>query len=122
MAQITRYSDAFKMEVVQQIESGRFSIHQAKVHYGIPGSGTVANWLRRFGKLHLLSKVIRVEMPDQRDKMSSLEAENKRLKLLLADKLLERDIAIAELEVICEELGLNPVELKKKLGLKLLKK
>lgn len=122
MAQITRYSDAFKMEVVQQIESGKMSIYQARVHYGIPGGGTVSNWLRRFGKLHLLSKVIRVEMPDQRNRMKSLEEENKRLKLLLADKLLERDIAVAELEVICEELGLDLAELKKKLGLKSLKK
>jgi hypothetical protein len=63
-----------------------------------------------------------VEKPDQRDRMKSLEAENKRLKLILADKLLERDIAVAELEVICEELGLDLVELKKKYGLKSLKK
>jgi transposase len=122
MAYITRYSDAFKLEVVQQIESGRLSIYQARVHYGIPGGGTIANWLRRFGKLHLLSKTIRVEKPEQRDRMKSLEAENKQLKLLLADKLLERDIAVAELEVICEELGLDLVELKKKYGLKSLKK
>lgn len=54
--------------------------------------------------------------------MKQLEAENKRLKLILADKLLERDIAVAELEVICEELGLDLVELKKKYGLKSLKK
>lgn len=122
MAYITRYSDAFKLEVVQQIESGKLSIYQARVHYGIPGGGTIANWLRRFGKLHLLSKTIRVEMPEQRDRMKQLEAENKRLKLILADKLLERDIAVAELEVICEELGLDLVELKKKYGLKSLKK
>jgi len=122
MTQITRYSDAFKLEVVQQIESGKFTIYQAKIHYGITGGATIANWLRRFGKLHLLSNIIRVEKPDQRDRMKSLEAENKRLKLILADKLLERDIAVAELEVICEELGLDLVELKKKYGLKSLKK
>ena len=122
MKQFTRYSDAFKLEVVQQIETGKLTISQARVVYGIPGGSTISQWIRRFGKLHLLPKIIRVEKPEQRDRMKTLEAENKRLKLILADKLLERDIAVAELEVICEELGLDLVELKKKYGLKSLKK
>ncbi len=34
---VVRYSISFKMQAIEDIESGRFSIHSAHVHYGIGG-------------------------------------------------------------------------------------
>ncbi len=48
---ILRYSDAFKRQVVEDLESGRFaSARAAGVNHGIEGATTVRGWARRLGK------------------------------------------------------------------------
>ena len=43
-----RYSEAFKLQVVNDLESGKLgSITEASRHYGITGSTTVNTWLAR---------------------------------------------------------------------------
>jgi transposase-like protein len=45
-----RYSEAFKQQVIMEIESGRFaSTNEASEAYGIKGNTTVSNWLRQAG-------------------------------------------------------------------------
>ena len=57
-----RYSEAFKIEVIKELESGKFSsISEASRHYEIPGGNTLKDWLKKYGRNHLLPKVIRVE-------------------------------------------------------------
>jgi transposase-like protein len=69
---VQRYSQAFKRQVVDDIESGRFaSIAAASLHHGIAGKNTVRNWVLRLGKNHLLAKVVRVEKPDEASQLSS---------------------------------------------------
>lgn len=52
-----RYSEAFKIEVVTAIESGKFkSLNAAAQTYGVGAMTTVANWVRQYGKAHLLKK------------------------------------------------------------------
>ena len=43
------YSLSFKLQVVQEIENGELSVNGARLKYGIQGSFTVTNWLRKFG-------------------------------------------------------------------------
>jgi transposase-like protein len=98
---ITRYSEAFKLKVVSEIESGKFSIHEAKKIYQITGGQTVRDWMKKYGKGHLVSKIIRVEMKNEKDRLKQLEAENRQLKELLATKdlhnlLLEKLIESAD--------------------------
>ena len=53
---IVRYSDAFKIQVVSELESGKFKcIFEARKRYAIRGVGTVENWIRKYGKNHLLN-------------------------------------------------------------------
>ncbi len=43
---IVRYSMSFKQQVVEELESDRFSnISEVQKHYGIAGTTTVRNWL-----------------------------------------------------------------------------
>ncbi|MGB8928864.1 MAG: IS3 family transposase [Pantoea agglomerans] len=45
------YSLSFKLSVVEQIEKGEMTWPQAQDRYGIQGSSTVLNWLRKYGHL-----------------------------------------------------------------------
>ena len=72
---IVRYSDAFKIQVVSELESGKFKcIFEARKRYAIRGVGTVENWIRKYGKNHLLNKVVRVETTTERDQMKAMKA------------------------------------------------
>lgn len=44
------YSMSFKLQVVREVESGELSVGGAAKKYGIQGSHTVTQWLRKFGK------------------------------------------------------------------------
>jgi len=113
--QIIRYSSSFKQQVVSDIESGRFcSIGAAKEHYGIRGSATIPLWLRKYGRNHLCAKIVRVEMPDEKDHIRELKKQIKHLQQLLGRKEAENALSEAFLEIACEELGEDVEEFKKK--------
>lgn len=85
--EVVRYSISFKQQVVAELEQG-LGIEELKRKYGITGGQTIQYWVRKFGKQALLSKVVRVETMEERDRIQALESEIKRLKLALADSLL----------------------------------
>lgn len=93
-ATITRYSKAFQQKVVTEIESGKLTIAQARKIYDIKGYGTIHYWLRKFGKNHLIAKVVRIEMKDEQDKLKELERHQRQLESALAQ---------AHLKIICLE-------------------
>src|ERR1035438_3257180 len=57
-----RYSEAFKMEVVRELEAGGLAFEDIAMKYGINGKGTVPRWVRQYGN-GTRGKVIRVESP-----------------------------------------------------------
>jgi len=71
---IHHYSLAFKQKVVSEIESGKFTLSQAYKYYDIPGSSTIQRWIKKFGKNHLLAKVVRIEMPNERNRIQVMKA------------------------------------------------
>ena len=79
-----RYSESFKLHVVSEIESGQVTIGGARRRYGISGGETIQKWLRRYGKNHLLGKVVRVEKPEEKDRIKELEAKIRELESVLA--------------------------------------
>src|ERR1700739_1438495 len=90
---LKRYSISFKQKVVKEIEQEGLGLMEAKRRYGIGGAETINLWLRKFGKQHLLNRVIRVETKGEKDRVLELEKEVKKLKLALADSYLARDCA-----------------------------
>ena len=105
---IIRYSEAFKHQVLQEIESGTLTIASAREKYRIRGAQTIQSWARKYASFGILPKIIRVESPNERDQIKDLKAQIKQLKHALAD---------VTLEVICEQRGLDVEEVKKKAGL-----
>lgn len=79
-----RYSPAFKRKVVDEIESGKYTVGEVRKIYDIWGSDTIDRWLKQFGREHLLSRVIRVEMKDEKDKLKELERQKRELESALA--------------------------------------
>ena len=56
-----RYSSAFKQKVISEIESGELTIAEARKIYDIKSSPTIYIWLRKYGKNHLINKVVQVQ-------------------------------------------------------------
>src|SRR6187399_3106075 len=79
-----RYSISFKQKVIKEIEGGKITKSEARKLYGIGGSGTVEKWIRKIGKLHLLNKIVRIELKDEVSKIRQLEKEKKDLESALA--------------------------------------
>jgi transposase-like protein len=114
-----RYSLAFQRKVVSEIEGGRFSVGEARRAYDIRGCGTIPGWLKKLGKHHLMDKVVRIEMKDEKDKLKELEREKKQLESALAQAHLKNLCLEALIESAEEHYG---VDLKKNFGDKASKK
>ena len=68
------YSLSFKLQVVKEVESGELSATGARKKYGIQGSFTVINWIRKYGTFdrELQVKYLMEKTPEQ--KLLELEA------------------------------------------------
>ena len=108
-----RYSLAFKQKVVSEIESGGLSLSEARRVYDIKGCGTIPAWLKRFGKNHLLNKVVRIEMKDEKDKIKELERQKRELESALAQAHLKNLSLEALIECVEEEYR---IDVKKNFG------
>lgn len=110
-----RYSIAFKQQVIADLESGRFgSMDAASKHYGIGGKSTVRKWLKKYGRNHLIPKVVRVEKPDEADQIRQLKQQIEQLQKALGRTQLEKIMEEAFLHQACEALGTDVESFKKK--------
>jgi transposase-like protein len=99
------------MQVVSSIEKEGLSIEASRRKYGISGTATVQGWLRKYGKGHLLNKIVRVETMEEKDELKRLREELKALKVAYADLALAHKCSEKCIEVADEMFNLD---LKKK--------
>lgn len=116
---IIRYSDCFKQSVVSEIEKNGLTIQQARDRFGIKGTNTIQLWLKKYGRNHLLNKVVRVETRDDINELKRLREENQRLKIAYAELAIDHELSQKVIEKADEIMGLN---LKKKYELELSQK
>lgn len=109
---IKRYSISFKQKVIEEIESGKLTIAGARKLYDIGGSATISKWIKKLGKLHLLNKLVRIELKDEVSKITRLEKEKKELESALAQAHLKLIAYESLIDVAREDLG---IDLKKNL-------
>jgi transposase-like protein len=111
-----RYSEAFKLQVVRQLEQGQFeNPWEAGQAYGVKGTGTVSRWVRQFGKDHLLKRVVRVMKADEEAEVKALRKRVRELERALADAHMDLKLEAAYVELACEAAGVEDVaEFKKK--------
>jgi len=108
-----RYSISFKQKVVKEIEEEGLGIHEAARRYDIKGGQTIQKWIKRFGKNHLLNKIVRVEMKGEKDRVKELEEEIKKLKIALADSTMQKHALETLITIVNEH---YQTDVKKNLG------
>jgi transposase-like protein len=114
------YSEAFKMQVVDEISQGKFaSILQAQKAYGICGMPTIKNWIKKYGKEELLPKRVRVETMTEIDELKEAKKRIRDLEKALADSHMDYCLERAFLEIACEEMGTSREALKKNNAIRL---
>lgn len=114
--QIYRYSSAFKLKVVAEIESGKYALAEAYRVYDIKGHDTIQHWIRRYGKNHILAKVVRIQMKDEKDQVKELKKQIRTLERALANERIDNLCWKSLVEVIDEKYGIDS---KKNFGSKL---
>jgi transposase-like protein len=114
MAVVMRYSEAFKIQVVEDLARGRFgSPFEAAQAHGI-GRDSVRRWVKQSGQGHLLKRVVRVSKKDEPGEMKRLKERNRKLEAALVDLHLDAALDSAFFELLCEAKGVDPEEFKKK--------
>jgi transposase-like protein len=110
---VIRYSHAFKMQAVREVESGESSAWAVQRKYNIKGASTVMRWVRQFGS-RKYGKVIRVERADEINESARLRSQLRQAKEALADAHMELALEKAYLEVACEQMDQTVEGFKKK--------
>jgi transposase-like protein len=110
---VIRYSRAFKMQCVREVESGKSCAYTVQRKYKIKGTATVMRWVRHLGSGQY-GKIIRVEKAHEVNEAGQLRGELRRVKEALADTHMELALEQAFLAVACEELGQSLEGFKKK--------
>ena len=112
---VVRYSEAFKLNVVEELQRGRFgSPFEASRAYGISGQGTVSRWVRQYGSEELLKKVVRVEKRGEPGEIKRLKARVRKLETSLADAHMDGALAESFLEILGEHTNTDIEAFKKK--------
>lgn len=115
MRSTIRYSEAFKQQVLRELEEGRFATTgEASRAYGIRGSETVVKWARTYGKSHLLGKVVTVHKPEEVSEARELRKRVRKLEKALADAHLKGMFDDAYLKIACRTAGIEDLDAFKK--------
>jgi transposase len=102
------YSMSFKLQVVQEVESGQLSMRGAQKMYGIQGNMTVNTWLRKYGTFDWENKTPSNMPKSQEQKIMELE---QKVKLLEKQKaFLERQVETADKKAIIFDMMISLAE------------
>ena len=113
-----RYSESFKLKILDELSTGKYTKSQLGKLYGINPT-TINEWIRKYERKDLMNTRVMVETKDEITRIKALQKEIEQLKKLLLKKDMDQLIDDAYLEVAAEKLGYKSVlELKKKLNIK----
>jgi len=115
MGTVVRYSQAFKQQVVLELEQGQHgSIESARRKYGIGGSTTVLTWVRQYGREDLLPKRVRIETLKERDELAEARKRIRNLEAAVADAHMDYCLEKGFLQAALDRLGEDVDGFKKK--------
>ena len=115
---IRRYSESFKLKILNELTSGKLNKYQLGKLYGIAPS-TINEWIKKYNRKDLMNTRITVNTKDEITRIKQLQKEIEQLKKLLLKKDMDQLVDDAYLEVAAQKLGYKSVlELKKKLSIK----
>lgn len=106
--EVIRYSEAFKLEVVRELESSGLPFGEVRRRYGIRGAGTVQYWVRKYGN-GTRGKVIRVQKLEEIDQLKASQVRVRLLERALADANVELVLEREYMRMACERAGITDV-------------
>lgn len=110
-----RYSEAFKRQIVEEVESGKHcSINAVNRLYGIRGSLTVQRWLKIYGRGDYVPKQIKIMSPQEIDETKELKQRVRLLERALADSQMRNLLNESFLDIACERMNTDSETFKKK--------
>jgi transposase-like protein len=110
---IRRYSEPFKLKILDEITTGKLNKNQLGKLYGIAPT-TINEWIRKYNRKDLMNTRVKVETKDEITRVKELQKEIELLEKLLLKKDLDTLVLDSYLEVAAEDLGYKSVaELKK---------
>lgn len=104
-----RYSEAFKRQVVRELESAELTFVEAQRKYGIRGNGLVQQWTRKYGN-GTRGRIIRVETPEEIDQLKRMKDRIRQLESALAEANIDLALERAYTRMACERAGIKDVE------------
>ncbi len=114
MRPAVRYSEAFKMQVVRELEAGGINFDQIRRKYGIGGCLTIRTWVSRYGN-GSIGKIIHVQKPEEINEKEQLRRRVRALERALADVNIDLALERQYTRLACERAGIPDVaEFKKK--------
>lgn len=112
---VIRYSEAFKHQVVDEIERSKFStMERARKAYGIKGSETVRNWILKYGDDKLLPRKVRIETLKEQNELKAARKRIRELEAAVADAHIDYCLERSYLRIACERMETDPDTFKKK--------
>lgn len=102
---VLRYSNAFKLKVVNEIERGKLTVYQAARLYEVNGAPTIYKWLRQYGKSDLIRKVVRIEMKDEKSIIKQKEERIRELESALSSLALHNICLQSYVDVVNENIS-----------------
>ena len=109
-----RYSEAFKRQVVRDLERGKTTRAEIVRNYGITGGSTIDGWLRRYGTGRVTGKQAKQRKTVESRKLLVVERQKRELEQAVARLTIEKVALESLIEEAQAHLGL---ELKKTFGL-----
>ncbi len=107
-----QYTEAFKLQVVRDIERGRVTASEVGRKYGINGTLTIPRWLKRYGQGKTRNGAVTCPTQSAK-KLEFYEQRNKELEQVIARLTVEK----VALDAVIEEAQLHlGVDLKKTFG------
>jgi len=109
-----RYSEAFKRQVVRDLERGRITPAEVAQKYGVTGGATIDGWLRRYGTGRVAGKRAKQAKTVEARKVLLLERQKRELEHAVARLTVEK----VALESLVDEAQAHfGVELKRTFGM-----
>jgi transposase-like protein len=103
-----RYSEAFKVQVVRELEGGGINFNQISRKYGIRGGATVQGWVSQYGN-GSIGKVIYVKKPEEIDEFKQLQRRVRTLEAALADAHIDLALEQQYTRIACARSGITDV-------------
>jgi transposase-like protein len=115
MREVIRYSEAFKIRIVEDIGSGKYkSPGEARRRNGIRGGPTVKGWIKRYGREDLLPKRVKAGTMNGTGELKAARRRIREPEAALSDAHMDCCLEHAVSDIACERLGVSREDLKKK--------